>query len=706
MDERNRALLDLLGEGCCCCCEDDHGPQTERAPRRLGQPAPGGGLHPETPPDHVWARRGTVPDEPFVPPVHDFDAWPRPVLIGKTAMTLPTRDGALLVGQVKTPLSPHSSTALISHIEGAIIRRPDLLRFRGTRLLLDGEAAVRPFHSRQHVLTDEFPTAATLPTTTQGEYRTEPWDDGDTQPRWRIKGELGQLVGEYAGKVERVGLTGSPDRSWPPEEVTKPDVAPTLEVEALMWFGQVRQVREDGGTLLVRVPGGYWAVPDELWVEDMADVQTGLEPSPELRPVVRQLSAFCTRDEESLDGTGRTYPVRRIATPGDRDPRGLYQTRWRGRTSEGADNQLVAVSRLPEKREYVEAPYGTIIARYPVHNLIWVQWIPKPIKDPTPYDHQYEADLPGLGPVTAGGDPGTVSTGTHLDHPRAQDNGFVRLGGVSLRATSWAVLARPTRTRDGHELGLLTCDGATLTVRWPGQAVAEVTLDQVLADLPGQRDAPSVTDAVLESELDLYQHPDNVRLVWGQGQRAALIVAWEPWRDWTAKQWRRAKKARPRTLKAWLKVKPKDWPVGPPLPTPTRPNPVPHDLTVVGRIAPPPLDEVRLPRYGPTPVVAYPARPDGVPWPWAERRQMDRPDPRAELAAHRVTAFPEVPEGGITVARIRGRLPNGAHWIGPETTRAGLRMCAVVSRPQPVPAAGTRLQHLATYLIPGDAAET
>ena len=616
-------------------------------------------------------------DDVLAVPPPDWDAWPRPVALGTTALTLPTLDGPLTVGTLPPGgATPGGQRALLSHVQGGRLLRPETLAYSGTRMLGNDEWEILPFTATQRVLTDTFPSVRTVVDYSTGiPFIREdgPYQPTDSAPRWRIAGPAAPLAGAYQGTELHLPLRrdqGSPSTAYP---IQVPATPSTLAIEGLMWFRP-----EGGDTQEVYDAGGYWAVPDTatLLVLSGGEVEPGVHrlvsvlqwehtrPGAEGQPVVHYAGAY-----DSGDGPLRTV--------------------WQGEVGNGyaLGVRVLDSGTGPHAsligRTTTEKP-GTVLERWPIRRLVWSRRDLPELRDPNPFDHQYEAELRGVGRVEAGARPGTVSTGDHLDHPRTQDGAVLRLNGEGLPCTSWAVLAR--RGETGEELGLLTCDGSTLTARWPGAEAAEVPLTALLGGLLEEGEA--VAGALLESEFDLVGQPDNVRLVWGGGQRAALLLPWDPWRDWTRKDWQKAGKSRPRILEVWTKVPRSRWP-----------TPPPSGLSVAGEITPPPPDALGLPRYGREPAVVYALAPFGARWPWAERARLQEPDERLKVKPKKPDTLALPPIGGstrIVVARVSGRLPSGARWIGPETKRWGLRMLA--SDGPPV-LTRNRVQHLAVYAL-------
>ena len=656
----------LLGCGCrrACCCDDRDTEGATPAPSNLFQSA--GRTRPQVPHDD---------DSPFIPPPPDWDAWPRPVALGTTALTLPTLDGPLLVGTLPPGgATPSGQRALLSHVQGGRLLRPEDLSYSGVRTLAVDEWEILPFTPTQRVLIDAFPTVRTVVDYSTGipVIREDgPYQPTDHAPRWRISGVQGTLAGAYVGEELILPLRRDSSGSLGETPIRVPGAPPTLAVEAMVWFEP-----RPGDPQEIYDAGGYWAVPDTT---DIAVIS--FEGVPDQPGVYRLSTTVSFRHTRVgvLHNAG-------FLDSGD----GPLRTVWQGEVGNGyalgvrVEDSGTGPHADLSGRTTTEKP-GTVLERWPVQ-LVWSRRDLPELPDPDPFDHQYEAELPGVGRVEAGARAGTVSTGDHLDHPRTVDGAFLRLAGQTLACTSWAVLAR--RGETGEELGLLTCDGSTLTARWPGAEAAEVPLTALLGGLLEEGEA--VAGALLESEFDLVGQPDNVRLVWGGGQRAALLLPWDPWRDWTRKDWQKAGKARPRTLEAWTKLPRRRWP-----PTP------PHGLSVAGAITPPPPDALGLPRYGREPGVVYALAPFGARWPWAARDRLTELDERLKVRPRRADALTLPPTAGgtrVVVARVTGRLPSGARWLGPETKRWGLRMLASAGLPV---LTRNRVQHLAVYALTG-----
>uniref|UniRef100_UPI00258FAF7A hypothetical protein n=1 Tax=uncultured Deinococcus sp. TaxID=158789 RepID=UPI00258FAF7A len=94
-------------------------------------------------------------DSPFVPPPPELDGWTRPVVIGDSALTVPSADGPLLIGNLPTsPAEVGGSRLLLSHIQGAAVLRAELSLPDYTYTLADGgrDVAIFPFNRLQRRL--------------------------------------------------------------------------------------------------------------------------------------------------------------------------------------------------------------------------------------------------------------------------------------------------------------------------------------------------------------------------------------------------------------------------------------------------------------------------------------------------------------------------------------------------------------------------
>lgn len=672
----------LLGCGCKrqCCCGDKEG--ADVAPSNLFQAA--GRTRPQVPHDD---------DSPFVPPPPELDGWTRPVVIGLTALTVPSADGPLLVGNLPTsPAQVGPSTELLSHVQEARLFRtptffPDL-----AYPMTQTEVAVFPFSALQRRLEATFPTQLTVSDLEGNVYTAGPLPARPPARHsvlWRIRDEYGAASGVYYGEETAYFFAGGQED----RPLTVPGTGAALELATRIY---VRHwTVSDYGPSAGDDDPGYWVVdpPCELvWlqVKIFQDGKERLGPAPFLH-------WFLPANSEGVV-YGHYLPY----SPGNDQSGQGFETLWKGERAGGvrAGVRLTRAANAPDPAAVPEAGGQT---RWPVQRLLWSGWGWPSRPDPAPYDHSYEADVPA-GRVVQRAPEGTLSTGSHRDHLR--DGASLSLGGTALPATSWAVLAR--RTGDGPDEGstpgLLTCDGRVISAYWtPEQRATSVDVT-LLLDLRDERGDPlpagSITDALLESELEVLHHPDHVRLLYTlRGQRQAAILApWNAWRDLDKTGWAKAKKSRPRSLKQWAALPRSRWP-----------TPPPHGLAYQGPITPPVLDEAGLPRYGRSPAYLSGPDPFNARWPWAFRAALDQPDERPPLkpTTLKKPLATGWSGGGATVVTGRAKGEKalkavGGHWAFTTARgRAGLRPFVLpLSAPPPtLDAPGLRLEHLAALRV-------